>query len=433
LGKTRVAVIGAGAMGLAAAYHLSKAGHPVVVFEADSVPGGMAAHFDFDGLSIERFYHFVCRADQPLLDLLVELGLSGAMRWRVTSMGFYYGGQLYPWGEPWALLRFPHLGMVSKLRYGLHAFTSTRRKNWANLDALEAVHWLKRWVGNEAYDVCWSKLFGLKFYEYSDQISAAWIWSRIKRVGTSRHSLRHEELGFIEGGSETLLRRLVEFVEVSNGRLRLGTPVERIAIEDGSVAGVVPQGGSLERYDAVISTVAIPYSVPMLSDLPQALLNRYQEMRNIGVVCVVHKLRRSVSPHFWTNINDPRFEVPGIVEFTRLRDAGGAHVVYVPYYLPQTHEKFNWPNDRFEDETREYLRLLNPELSPEDFLAVRVGRLRYAQPVCGPQFLESLPPISPGIRGLQIADTSYYYPEDRGISESVRLGKEMALAVIAAS
>jgi hypothetical protein len=58
-----------------------------------------------------------------------------------------------------------------------------------------------------------------------------------------------------------------------------------------------------------------------------------------------------------------------------------------------------------------------------------VGRLRYAQPVCRPRFLETLPPICPGVRGLQVADTSYYYPEDRGISEGVRIAKQMAAAV----
>ena len=33
------------------------------------------------------------------------------------------------------------------------------------------------------------------------------------------------------------------------------------------------------------------------------------------------------------------------------------------------------------------------------------------------------------IKGLQIADTCFYYPEDRGIAESVRLGQAMAQAV----
>ena len=84
----RVAIIGAGAMGLAAAYHAQKAGHQVTVLESDRIPGGMAAHFDFGGLSIERFYHFVCKADQPTFDLMSELGISDKMRWVGTSMGY---------------------------------------------------------------------------------------------------------------------------------------------------------------------------------------------------------------------------------------------------------------------------------------------------------------------------------------------------------
>lgn len=422
----KVAVIGAGAMGLSAAYHLTKAGHQVTIFEADSVPGGMAAHFDFDGLSIERFYHFVCRADQPLLDLLQEIGLGHVMRWRETSMGFYFDGRMYPWGDPLALLRFPHLSPIAKLRYGLHAFISTRRTDWTRLDSIAADQWLRRWVGDEAYRVCWEKLFELKFFEYADRISAAWIWTRVKRVGTSRKSLFREELGFIAGGSETLVDRLVERIESAGGQLRLGTPIERILIDGDSVRGVLPKGSGIESFDAVISTVAIPYVVPMLVELPSKVLERYRALPNIGVVCVVHKLARSVSPHFWTNINSSGIEVPGIVEFSRLREVDPSHVVYVPYYMPHTHPKFSWSDQRFVEETKRYLRMLNPDLTDSDFVAVHVGRLRYAQPVCGPNFLEQLPALAPGIRGLQVADTSYYYPEDRGISESVRLGKLMA-------
>jgi len=67
---SRVLVIGAGAMGLAAAYHAVKAGHDVTVLEAAAEAGGMAAHFDLGGISIERFYHFVCKADRPTFELL---------------------------------------------------------------------------------------------------------------------------------------------------------------------------------------------------------------------------------------------------------------------------------------------------------------------------------------------------------------------------
>jgi protoporphyrinogen oxidase len=78
------------------------------------------------------------------------------------------------------------------------------------------------------------------------------------------------------------------------------------------------------------------------------------------------------------------------------------------------------------DEAFGYLQRLNPALTREDVIAAHVARLRYAQPVCEPGFAAKIPPIQTPIQGLQIADTCFYYPEDRGISESVRLGREMA-------
>ncbi len=135
----RVVVIGAGAMGLAAAYHAAKAGHPVEVLVAGPEPGGMAAHFDFDGLSIERFYHFICKADTSTFTLLDELGLGDRMRWRTTTMGYFIDGKLHEWGNPIALLKFPAVSLLSRLRYGLLAFVSTRRERWGEKVELRAI------------------------------------------------------------------------------------------------------------------------------------------------------------------------------------------------------------------------------------------------------------------------------------------------------
>jgi len=61
---------------------------------------------DFGGLSIERFYHFICKSDQATLDLMTELGIAHRIRWRATSKGYYIDGKLYKWGDPLALLSF---------------------------------------------------------------------------------------------------------------------------------------------------------------------------------------------------------------------------------------------------------------------------------------------------------------------------------------
>ena len=422
-----VAVIGAGAMGLAAAYHLAKAGHRVEVFEADTVAGGMAAHFDLGGLSIERFYHFVCKADRPTFDLLNEIGLKDAMRWTPTSMGYFYNGRLFPWGDPISLLTFPHLGLISKIRYGLMAFLATKRSDWSKLDTVTAEKWLKRWCGTEAWNVLWEKLFTLKFFEYSDKVSAAWMWTRLKRIGTSRRNLFQEELGYIEGGSEALVKRLVERIEAMGGRIHLAAPVTEVHIEGGAVTGLTT-GGTRRAFTHVISTMPLPLVPKLIPGLPTATKQAYARLENIGVVCVVHKLKRSVTKHFWVNINDPSIEIPGIVEFSNLRPVDH-HIVYVPYYMPVTHPKFAMSDAALMTESFGYLKRINAALQDEDLITSSIGRLKYAQPICPPGFLDILPPIESEIVGLQIADTSSYYPEDRGISEGVRVAREMAARV----
>ena len=421
---SRVVVIGAGAMGLAAAYHALKRGHRVIVLEAAPEPGGMAAHFDLGGLSIERYYHFVCKADRSTFDLMDELGIGDKMRWTPTSMGYFIDGELYPWGDPVSLLTFPELSLIEKLRYGAMMFFSTRRRDWRSLENVSAKDWITRWCGSAVYERLWAPLFRLKFFEYAENISAAWIWTRIKRVGTSRKSLFQEELGYIEGGTETLVHALARAIADKGGTLRLNAPVTRVETEDGRVTGVTASGEFLAA-DAVISTMPTPYVSRIVPDLPARERARYDTIANIGVVCVVFRLKRSVTPHFWVNISDPRFEIPGIVEFSNLRPTADT-VVYIPYYMPATHEKFGKDDLFFRAEGFGYLKLLNPALRHDDIVAFHVGRLRHAQPVCPPGFAAMLPPVETSIRGLQIADTCFYYPEDRGISESVRFGELMA-------
>lgn len=422
--QQRIAVLGAGPMGLAVAYQLARDGHCPVVFEADDRVGGMTATFDFDGLDIERYYHFHCTSDLAFLEVLNELGLEDKMNWVETRMGFYYQNRVHPWGNPIALLRFSGLSLWAKFRYGLHAFLSTKRKNWKDLDTLEATSWIRRWVGDDAYRVLWSKLFEFKFYNYEDKLSAAWIWSRIRRIGRSRYNLFREKLGYLEGGSTTLLHAMKAEIEANGGEIRLSSPVSKVIIEAGKVCGIEQAGESL-AFDKVISTVPLPFVPRLIPDLPKSVLEAFARLQNIAVVCLIIKLRQPLTENFWLNVNDPDMDIPGLVEYSNLRPLG-THVIYIPYYMPGEHPKFQDADELFFDKARRYLKRINPALVDDDFLAIRASRYRFAQPICGPGFLDQLPPAGLPIKGLWVADTSYYYPEDRGISESINFGRNMA-------
>jgi protoporphyrinogen oxidase len=431
MNKPTTAIVGAGPMGLVCALELLKAGHAIDIYERDDRIGGMSASFDFDGLAIERYYHFICKTDYPLFELLAELDLSDRLHWTDTKMGFYWNGKLYKWGTPQALLRFDGLNLIEKFRYALQVMKTKSVSDWTALDKISAVSWLKKWLGQRAYDVLWHRLFWLKFYELSDQLSASWLGTRIKRVALSRRNLLQESLGYLDGGSAVLLAAMHKRILELGGRIHLKSGIDRVTTDGaGKVRGIVV-GGVERDVDNVVSTAPIQYVPALVPDLPDEFAARIRAIRNIPVACVILKLKQPLSENFWMNICDESIEIPGVIEYSNLNPGAGPHIVYAPFYMPKTHPKYARGNQDFIDETIGYLSKLNPAFKPDWVLASHCHRYDFAQTICPPGFAAMLPPMRTPVAGLFMADTSYYYPEDRSISESVKVGRELARVVAA--
>lgn len=422
-------VLGAGPMGLMAAMDLLKRGHAVDIYERDDRIGGMSASFDFDGLEIERYYHFICKTDFALFELLNELGLSDKLRWADTKMGFFFNGKLYKWGTPLALLTFDGIGFISKFRYGLHAMYAKSIKDWRPFDRMQATTWIRRWIGERAYNVLWKSLFELKLFEYSDNISAAWIGTRIKRVALSRRSIMQETMGYLEGGSTTLLAQMERFILERGGRIHLRAGIDKVNISNGRVESILVNGETLPC-DAVISTAPIQYVPRLVPDLPVSFASQISAIQNIPVACVILKLKQPLSENFWMNINDASIEIPGVIEYSNLNSMSPS-VLYAPFYMPKTHPKWAKSNDALIDEVISYLHKLNPAFSPEWVLARHCHRYEFAQTICPPGFYDLLPSMKTPVAGLYMADTSYYYPEDRSINESIAVAKTLVDAATA--
>lgn len=422
--RSRIAVIGGGPMGLAVAYELTRLGQRPVLIEADDRLGGMAACFDFAGIRLERYYHFHCLSDTAFFQMLRELGLEDQLHWRTTQMGFYLDGRLYPWGSVGAVLGFRRLPLLTRFRYLLHAARCLTIRNWRDLDGITATQWLRSWLGEQGYQVLWHKLFAYKFFHYSDQISAAWIWSRVRRLGQSRRRLK-ETLGFLDGGSQQLIDAMADAIRAGGGEIQLRSPVQSLRpLPSGGAVLATPSGE--QAFDCVISTVPLPLMAPVLQagGVDQGLVDRYSALPSVACACVVLQSRRPVTVNFWTNVNDARFAIPGVIEMSNLRPLQG-HIAYVPFYIPADHPDYQRPNEAFIADAWACLKAINPQLSDTDLLASHCSSYRFAQPVCGVHFQQSLPPLQP-FPGVFTADTTAYYPEDRGISESIDFGRKLA-------
>ena len=417
----RIGIIGAGISGLSAALRLAKQGHHVEIFQRETGVGGLIATFDFEGTQTEHFYHFLCRGDVGYFALCRELGLEDRIRFVRPRTGFYHQGRCFAFTSALDLLRFTPLSLGQRFRFGLFALEAQRRTEWRQLDELTAKPWLIDRLGRNAYEVIWEPLLTLKFGDFHDQISAAWVWHRIHRVVRSKG-----KMGFLDGGTGLLLDTLSGTLEKRGVVIHPGRPVVRILVDGERVEGLRLQDGSEYRCDHVLSTIPLTL---LASLLPEEWTDYAQTLRRInyiGVACLSFKLKRPVSPYFWLNVHDSRIPFNGIIEYTNLNRMNGEHIVYVPYYVAVDHPLYRMANDELVDQTWRALKQIAPSLADDDLLATHVARTPFAQAICPTHFLKMVPERRTPLRGLSLLDSVLLYPEDRTQSGSILKAFECA-------
>ena len=235
-----------------------------------------------------------------------------------------------------------------------------------------------------------------------------------------------ETMGYLDGGSGTLLRAMESFIMTRGGRIHLKSGIDKVETFEGKVTSIIV-GGERKTCDAVISTAPIQYVPRLVPGLPEDFIERINRIKNIPVACVILKLKRPLSENFWMNINDPSIEIPGVIEYSNLTQTSPA-IVYAPFYMPKTHPKWSRSNDELIDEVIDYLPKLNPAFNADWVISRHCHRYDFAQTICPPGFYDMLPPMKTPIDGLYMADTGYYYPEDRSINESIHIARALVEA-----
>ncbi|MCJ7619089.1 MAG: FAD-dependent oxidoreductase, partial [Anaerolineae bacterium] len=216
----KIGVLGGGLTGLTAAYELAKRGHEVLVLERAPYLGGQASTFEVEGTHLERYYHHIFTGDVDMMDLIEELGLSDRMLWLASKVGFFRDGQIYDFVTPMDLLRFQPLGFLQRIRAGLVTVYLQRFGDWRDLEDSTAQDWIRRYAGEQAYEVIFAPLLRAKFGEYFDQVTMAWLWSKFKdRVGSRSKGMTQELLGYMEGSFQPFIDALASRIRAMGGTI----------------------------------------------------------------------------------------------------------------------------------------------------------------------------------------------------------------------
>jgi protoporphyrinogen/coproporphyrinogen III oxidase len=290
-GHTRIAVIGAGISGLAAAHHLLELNPhcQVTLFDAAPRLGGVLSTLHEDGFQIEQSADNFITTVPWAVNLCKRLGLADQLvqtnpahrRTFVVRRGRLHrlpdGFLMMAPTRLWPLALTPILSPLGKLRAGLEYFIPPQTG-----DADESMaDFVRRRLGREVFDRLVEPLVGAVYAADMEKLSVLATLSRFREMerdyGSLIRAMRRQMKNRPRSGSESGARysmfvtledglsSLVEVLAASLpvGTVRLNAPVTAIEL-DGSRWRVRPDG---EIFDSLILATPAPATARLLQPI----------------------------------------------------------------------------------------------------------------------------------------------------------------------
>jgi len=421
----KIAIIGAGFGGMAAAFDLQKAGHQVTIFESADYVGGLASGFKEPHWtwSVEKFYHHWFQTDKPMLGLIHELGWEDQVLFPRPMTVMYHDGQFYPFDSVLKALLFPGLGFgLDKIRFGFVGLFLRLTNNWKALEKVTADSWMMKWAGKNVYEKMWEPLLVGKFGPYYKDVNMAWLWARIKA--------RTTRLGTFQGGFQRFADLFADRLRLMGVEIRLQTRVKFIKREPSK--GWLIDADWIESFDKILVTTSPNLMAKICPDLPDDYLRGLLNLKSMGAVVMVLSLKQQLSEqgYYWFNLpKEEGYPFLALVEHTNFvssENFGGDHIVYAGDYLEEGHEYFSMSDKELIERFLPALKKFNPGFDKDWVKKVWVFKTNYAQPVPLLNHSKNIPSIETPIEGLYFASMSQVYPWDRGTNFAVEIGRRAA-------
>jgi len=425
----KVAVIGGGAAGLAAADELVKLGHKVSLFEQGPQLGGQLRTIDLLGTRIECFYHHLFTTDTLMVQLMEELGLGERLQWVKSKVGFFAQGRVWNFVTPLDLLRFKPLPLPDRVRLGLVGLYLQRQPDWRRFEPYTAEEWLRRWAGEPAYQVVWGPLLYGKFGSVAPEVGMAWFhWKMRLRFG-SRRGLSTEYLGYPIGSFAQVWEALGERLRGQGVDVYTCAPVGMLTYSSGRASGLRLADGREFSADRIIATIPTFVLRKIAPELPASYVEKLKDTRYQAVMCLLMVLTRPLSHIYWMNISDRSIPFVAFIEQTNLispEHYAAKRVAYCSHYIDPEDPLYRAPDDEVLRAYLPGLKMINPAFDESWIEEWHLFRENAAQPVITRNYSAKIPPLATPIPGLFMANNTQVYPEDRGQNYSIRIGREVA-------
>jgi protoporphyrinogen oxidase len=178
-------------------------------------------------------------------------------------------------------------------------------------------------------------------------------------------------------------------------------------------------------------------SFPVIADMfaahaPAEWLARLRRVRYLGNMCLVLRLKHSLSETYWLNVNDPGFPFVGVIEHTNFdkpENYKGSHIAYLSRYLAVEDPVWDYTDAQYCDFALGHLKRMFPKMDKSWVIEFAVWRSEYAQPVTERNYSQYVPDQQTPYDNAMISTMAQIYPEDRGTNYAIREGRNAAKAL----
>jgi len=426
----KILIVGGGFTGLTAAYRLAQQeNHEITLIESSGQLGGLAAGFELAGTSLEKTYHHLFLSDDTILKLVEELGLQKSLMWCDSSVGIFRDGKVHPFKTPKDLLRFAPCSLVGRVRTGATAFYLKHRHTWQGLLEHRAYEWMARACGPSAMNSIWTPLLKGKFGDKYQDVSMAWLWSRL-HMRTNSRTPGGEKLGYFRGGFNVVVAALEAELRRRNVKIQTGAVVQKI-LPDNRVAII---NGQETSYDYCIFTGSSSAFASLLpaGDEFNAYARKLSSIGYLGAVCLVFTSDQNLGDIYWVNVNEAGAPFLVFIQHTNFVSPEfyrGKHVYYIGAYLPPDGKIYSLSDDELTKLWFGYLPKLYPQFDPKHVDEKFIFRFRAAQHIVDTQYDQKIPEYKTPLPGVYLSNFSQIFPEDRGTNFAVREGEKVAAMV----
>jgi protoporphyrinogen oxidase len=264
---------------------------------------------------------------------------------------------------------------------------------------------------------------------YAEAVNAVWMWKKLVLRGSTRNDKGGEELAYFKGGFGRLAEALVTGIRAHGGEVTFNSAVQGLVTEGKQITAVKTEQGNVHGNKFLFTP-----SFPLIADMFKGVvedqwLTKLRRVKYLGNMCLVLRLKHSLSDTYWLNVNDPGFPFVGVIEHTNFdtpENYKGTHIAYLSRYLATEDPVWGYSDDQYLEFALTHLKRMFPKFEKDWVVDYKVWRSEYAQPVTERNYSQYVPDSSTPFDNALISTMAQIYPEDRGTNYAIREGRLIA-------